>query len=119
MSNIRNNIILIGHLGADPECLETKTGRKLARISIATNSTYKNKNGDKVENTQWHRLVAWGPSADYAERFLRKGSHVGVLGRINYSNYTDEKGVERYYTEVVVEEFKNFDRVGTEGALPF
>ena len=111
--------MLIGHLGADPECRETQTGKKMARLSIATNSTYKDKNGNKVETTQWHRLVVWGAGADYAERFLRKGSYVGVLGKISYRNYTDDSGIERYFTEVIVDEFKNFDRVGSDGALPF
>ena len=110
--------MLIGHLGADPECRETKSGMKQAELSIATNTTYRDKKGEKVRTTQWHKLVAWGPTADYAERFLHKGSYLGVLGRINYRQFTDKEGNERYFTEVVVEEFKSFDRVGTEGALP-
>jgi single-strand DNA-binding protein len=111
--------MLIGYLGADPDCRETKSGKRVAELSIATNSSYKDKKGDKVKTTQWHKLVAWGPAADYAERFLHKGSFLGVLGRINYRQFTDGEGKERYFTEVVVEEFKNLDRAGTEGALPF
>ena len=114
-----NNIILIGHLGADPECQETTTGKKVARVSIATNNMYKDKNGEKVTNTQWHRLVAWGPGADYAQKFLHKGSFIGVLGRINYVQYEAKDGSQKNFTEVVVDEFRNFDRSGTEEALPF
>ena len=119
MSNIRNNVILIGYLGSDPEFRETATGKKVARVSIATECSYKNKQGEKVKDTQWHRLVAWERGADYMQNYLRKGSHVGVLGKLKYDRYDSDDGTQRKYTEVIVQEFKNFSQSGTDEARPF
>ena len=119
MSNIRNNIILIGYLGSDPEFHETANGKKVARVSIATECSYKNKQGERVKDTQWHRLVAWERGADYMRNYLRKGSHIGILGMVKYDRYEAEDGTRRNYTEVVVQEFKNFSQSGTDEALPF
>ncbi len=119
MSNIRNNVILIGYLGSDPEFRKTASGKKVARVSIATDCSYKNKQGQIVKDTQWHRLVAWERAADYMHNYLHKGSHIGVLGKLKYSRYESEDGTKRNYTEVIVQEFKNFSQSGTDEALPF
>ncbi len=119
MSDIRNNVILIGFLGSDPEFSETATGKKVARVSIATECSYKNQDGEIIKDTQWHRLVAWERGADYMRNYLRKGSHVGILGKLKYSRYESDKGAQRYFTEIHVQEFKNFSQSGTDEALPF
>jgi len=119
MSDIRNNVILIGFLGSDPEYHETATGKKVAKVSIATQCSYKTKDGELVKDTQWHRLVAWERGADYMRNYLRKGSHVAVLGKLKYSRYESDDGTMRYYTDVIVQEFKNFSQSGTDEALPF
>ena len=119
MSKINNNIILIGHLGADPEMQETVNGNKVTRVSIATSYKYRNNKDEMVQSTEWHRLVAWGAGAEFAHKYLRKGNHVGVLGKINYVSFTADNGSQRNYTEIVVDEFKQFDRNGTAKALPF
>ena len=104
MNNLRNRVQLIGNLGADPEIKQTGSGRKLAKFSMATSDNYKNNKGEWVENTQWHRLEAWGKVAEIVERFLRKGSEVAIEGRLNHSSYEDQQGVKRYYTDIVVNE---------------
>ncbi len=119
MSSIRNNIILIGFLGSDPEYRETATGKKVAKVSIATDGSYKNKQGEYIEDTQWHRLVAWERSADYMRNYLHKGSHIGVLGKLNYVQYKSEDGKQHNYTEIIVQEFKNFNLNGSGESLPF
>ncbi len=110
--------MLIGHLGADPELRETSTGKKVASATMATNYTFKNKSGDKTTNTQWHRLVGWEAVADYMGKYLRKGSHVAVLGRISYARFEDKDGIERNYAEIVVDEFKQFDKSAGEHGMP-
>jgi len=119
MSNIRNSIILIGHLGSDPEFRETATGKKVASVSIATECAYKSIKGEMIKDTQWHRLVAWERAADYMCNYLRKGSHVGILGKLKYVSYEAEDGTKRNFTEVIVQEFKNFSQSSTDDALPF
>lgn len=104
MSSIRNRIQLIGNLGADPEIKAMEGGRKLAKFSVATNEIYRNQEGDLVTETQWHRLIAWGRTAEVAEEFLKKGSEVAVDGKIQTRSYTDSEGEQKYLTEVVVNE---------------
>ena len=101
---LRNRVQLIGNLGNAPEVKQTETGKKLARFSVATNESYKNNNGEKVTDTQWHNLVAWGKVADVAERFLEKGTEVVVEGKLVNRNYTDKEGTKKYITEIHVNE---------------
>ncbi len=102
MNALRNKVQLIGHLGADPESKEIEGGKKLVKFSLATNETYKNSAGEKVTETQWHNLVAFGKVADVAEQYLNKGSEVVVEGKLVTRNYVDKEGVKRYFTEVQV-----------------
>lgn len=102
MNALRNKVQLIGHLGADPESKEIEGGKKLVKFSLATNETYKNSAGEKVTETQWHNLVAFGKVADVAEKYLNKGSEVVVEGKLVTRNYVDKEGVKRYFTEVQV-----------------
>jgi len=105
MNHLRNRVNLIGNLGADPEVKELESGRKKARISLATTETFKNQDGEQVKNTQWHQLVAWGPTAIFAEKYLKKGNEVAVEGKLNHYSYDDTEGTKKYFTEIVVDEF--------------
>jgi single-strand DNA-binding protein len=104
MYALRNRVQLIGNLGNAPEIRKTETGKKLVRFSVATNESYKNSNGDKVTETQWHSLVAWGKLADIAEKFLNKGTEVAIEGKLINRNYTDKEGIKKYITEIQVNE---------------
>ena len=104
MYAIRNKVQLIGNLGQLPEIRTTENGKKVARFSIATNDTYRNSNGEKVSETSWHNVIAWGKLADIAEKYLTKGREVAVVGKLVHRNYTDKNGVKRNVTEVVLNE---------------
>lgn len=101
---MRNKVTLIGNLGQDPEVKELNGGNKLVKFSIATNETYRNKAGEKVTDTQWHNLTAWGKTAEIVGKYLKKGSEVAVEGKLLNRNYTDKDGVKRYVTEIQVNE---------------
>jgi len=103
MKNLRNSVQLIGHLGIDPEVKTFDNGR-MARISLATNEKYKNSNGEQVENTQWHNVIAWGRTAEIAEEYLKKGQEVAVRGKLQTRQYEDADGNKRFTTEVVCNE---------------
>ena len=104
MSTLRNKVQLIGNLGNNPEIITLDSGKKLAKFTIATNESYKNAQGEKVTDTQWHNLVAWNKTADIAERFLEKGKEVAIEGKLTSRSYDDKDGNKRYITEVVVNE---------------
>lgn len=104
MNALRNKVQLIGNLGVNPEVKEFDGGKKLAKFSLATNEYYKNAKGEKVTDTQWHNLIAWGNSANYIEKYLKKGMEVAIEGKLVNNNYTDKNGVKRYVTEVHVNE---------------
>ncbi|WP_207513032.1 single-stranded DNA-binding protein [Longitalea luteola] len=104
MYAIRNKVQLIGYLGQLPEIRTTETGKKLARFSIATHDTYRNAHGQKVSETLWHNVVAWGKLADISEKYLTKGKEVTVVGKLVHRQYTDKNGIKRFITEVVLNE---------------
>lgn len=104
MYALKNKVQLIGNLGNAPEVRETENGKKLARFSIATNQSYRNSNGEKVTETTWHQLIAWGAIADIAEKYLNKGSEVAIEGKLVNRNYLDKEGVKRFITEIQVNE---------------
>ncbi|MDB5009829.1 MAG: ssb, partial [Mucilaginibacter sp.] len=81
------------------------TSKKLARVSIATNESYKNDKGEKITETQWHNLIMWGSQAKLAEDLLKKGDEVAIEGKLANRNYTDKDGIKRYVSEIVVNEF--------------
>ncbi|MGB5371208.1 MAG: single-stranded DNA-binding protein [Flavobacteriaceae bacterium] len=100
MNAIKNRVQLIGNLGQDPEIVNMENGGKLAKFSIATSETYKNAKGEKVEDTQWHNVVAWGKTAEIVENFLSKGKQVAVEGKLIHRSYETKEGEKRYITEV-------------------
>jgi single-strand DNA-binding protein len=104
MNALKNKVQLIGNLGNAPEIKNTEKGRKLAKFSIATNETYYNAKGEKVTETQWHNLIAWGKVADVVEKYLSKGTEVAIEGKLMNNNYTDKDGNKRYFTEIQVHE---------------
>lgn len=104
MSNLRNKVQLIGNLGNAPEMVNFESGKKLARFSIAINEKYTNAQGEKVEDTQWINIVAWGKTAEIAEKFLAKGKEIAVSGKLNNRSYETPNGEKRYITEVVANE---------------
>ena len=104
MYSLRNKVQLIGNLGKDPEIKNTDSGKKLVKFSVATNEIYTNPKGEKVKETQWHNLVAWGKLAEIAEKYLNKGSEVAVEGKLITKDYTDKAGNKKYITEVQVNE---------------
>jgi len=105
MSNLRNNVQLIGRLGKTPEVKQLESGRYVANVSIATNDIYKNSKGEKVIETQWHNLVAWGKNAENFQKILNKGDEVAIQGKLTHRSYEDKEGITRYVTEIVVNEF--------------
>ncbi len=104
MNALKNKVQLIGNLGNAPEIKNTEKGRKLAKFSIATNETYYNAKGEKVVETQWHNVVAWGKIADVVEKYLSKGTEVAIEGKLMNNNYTDKDGNKRFFTEIHINE---------------
>ncbi|MEH6764153.1 single-stranded DNA-binding protein [Aequorivita antarctica] len=104
MSTLRNKVQLIGNLGNDPEIVNLDGGKKLAKFSIATNETYKNQKGEKITDTQWHNVVAWGKTAEIIENYVTKGKEVAIEGKLTSRSYDDKEGNKKYITEVVCNE---------------
>jgi single-strand DNA-binding protein len=105
MNTLKNSVRLVGNLGMDPEVKSFENNRKLAKLVIATNETYKNDKGEKITDTQWHNLVIWGAQAKLAEDLLKKGDEIAVEGKLASRSYVDKDGNKKYVTEVVVNEF--------------
>ena len=95
-----NKVILIGNLGRDPEVRYMPSGDAVANISVATTETWKDKNGEKQEKTEWHRVAVFGKTAEIAGEYLKKGSQVYIEGRLETRKWTDKEGQERYTTEI-------------------
>lgn len=104
MANLKNSVKLIGRLGKDPEVKTFENGRKKTSFSLATNESYENQKGEKVQDTQWHNLVMWGSLADVAGQHLKKGSEVAIEGKLVHRVYQTDKGEKRYITEVSVQD---------------
>ncbi len=104
MYALKNKVQLIGNLGNAPEVKNTESGKKLARFSVATNESYRNVKGERITETQWHNLVAWGKLADIAEKYLAKGVEVAIEGKLVNRNYTNKEGVKKYITEIQISE---------------
>ena len=102
MNTLRNKVQLIGHVGNDPEIKIFDGGKKLVNFTLATNESYKNDKGEKVDETQWHKLVAWGKTADIIEKYVIKGKEIAIEGKLTHRNYEDKNGEKRYFTEVVI-----------------
>lgn len=104
MGTIRNHVQLIGNVGQEPTVTDLESGKKVARFSLATNEYYKNEKGEKVQNTEWHNVVAWGKTAEIIEKYASKGKEIGVSGKLKSRSYEDNDGIKRYVTEVEANE---------------
>lgn len=104
MITLRNRVQLIGKLGANPEVKSLEGNQKLARFSLATNESYKNAKGEKITETQWHNIVAWGKNAETVEKFLEKGKEVAIEGKLINRNYVDKDGTKKYIIEIQLNE---------------
>lgn len=98
-----NKVIIIGNLGQDPETKYMPNGDAVTRITLATTDTWKDKNGEKQEKTEWHRVVFYRKLAEIAGEYLKKGRSVYVEGRLQTKKWTDKNGIERYTTEIVAD----------------
>jgi len=116
MNALRNRVQLIGNLGQDPEVMILEKGGKMARFSVATNETYRNGAGEKVTDTQWHQVVAWGKTADIVENYLNKGKEVAVEGKLIHRHYDAADGQRKYVTEVRCTELLLLGRQGATGS---
>ncbi|QBZ97226.1 single-stranded DNA-binding protein [Flavobacterium sangjuense] len=101
MNAMKNKVQLIGHVGQEPEIKAFDGGKKVANITIATNEYYTNDKGEKVEETQWHRVSAWGKVADIIEKYVTKGKEIAIEGKLTHRSYDDKEGNKKYVTEVV------------------
>jgi single-strand DNA-binding protein len=108
MRNLRNSVQLIGNVGSVPEVKTLDSGRIKTTCSMATNSTYKNQKGEKVEETQWHNLVFWGKLAEVVEQYVKKGNEIAIEGKLIHRAYETAQGEKRYITEISVNDLVMF-----------
>jgi single-strand DNA-binding protein len=109
-----NKVILMGHLGKDPELRYTPAGQATASFSLATTEKWTDKNGQRQERTEWHNIVTWAKTAELANQYLKKGSPVYIEGRINYRSWDDKDGNKKYKTDIVANQI-NFLSMGAGG----
>jgi len=112
-----NKVILVGHLGRDPEVRTTESGVKVARFTMATTETYKDKEGERKDMTEWHTIICWRGLAEIAEKYLNKGKQIYVEGRLRTRSWEDNTGAKRYTTEVYAD---NLIMLGSrqDGSMP-
>ena len=110
MTNMTNSVQLIGRLGVEPKSVKFDNGNSKVSFTLATNEYFQDKNGERVEDTQWHNIVAFGKTAELAEKFLTKGKEVAVSGKLTNRQWDDKEGVKHYITEVVASQFHFMDR---------
>ena len=114
MYALKNKVQLIGNLGNAPEVKTLESGKKMARFNVATNEVYRNAKGEKVTETQWHNLVAWGKVAEIVEKYLTKGKEVAIEGKLINRSYNDKDGNKKYITEIQVNELLMLGAKATE-----
>jgi len=109
MAGSLNKALLIGRLGRDPEMRYTPSGQPVANFSIATDESYKDRDGQKVEKSEWHRIVVWGKQAEFCGNYLAKGRLVYIEGKLETRKWTDKDGVEKYTTEIKADRVVGLD----------
>ena len=122
--NVKNQVQLIGHVGATPEVKQVGDGKLLEKLSLATNESYKNQQGEWVNKAEWHNIVAWGPQATAMQKQLTKGTQIILIGKLSSRSWETEQGEKKYITEVVANNFSVLSKKNTEGKttkedLPF
>lgn len=110
MNQYINSVQLMGHIGRDPEVFQLTSGRTLVKFSMATNESYKDKDGSWQQSTQWHRITAWGKTAEKAASDLTKGSHILLRGKLNNSDWVDKEGQKRYSTDIIMSSYLRIAR---------
>lgn len=110
MNTLRNSVQLVGNLGRDVDFKNFDSGSSKASFTIATNEFYKNNKGEKIQDTQWHNIVAWGKMAENMNSMLSKGSQILVRGKLVSRSYEDKAGATKYVTEIVANEFVTFEK---------
>lgn len=105
MTTVRNSIQLVGNIGKELELIEFDSGSSKVSFTMATNEYYKNSDGEKVQETQWHNVVAWGKLADLMNTYLKKGSEILLRGKLVHRSYNDKAGNTKYVSEIVADEF--------------
>ncbi len=110
MNSLKNKVNLIGNLGFNPEIKTFDDGKKLAKVTLATNESYRNQKGDRVDDTQWHNLVAWGKTAELLQKYTKVGSKIAVEGKLVNRSYQDKGGQKKYVTEIQVSEILLLDQ---------
>jgi single-strand DNA-binding protein len=109
---LKNSVRLIGYVGQDPEVRHLSNDTSVANFTLATTESYKNREGEKVENTQWHRCVGWRHIAVLCEKYVSKGTYLAIDGKIEYRSYESKTGEKRYVTEIVVSEMEFLGKNG-------
>ena len=104
MNALRNSVQLIGNLGQDPEIVNFTDGNKMAKFSLATDDSYKDKNGNKVERAYWHNIVVRGGLVKVVENYVTKGKEIAIEGKLTNRSYDDKDGTKRYVTEIICNE---------------
>ncbi|MBA10581.1 MAG: single-stranded DNA-binding protein [Flavobacteriaceae bacterium] len=110
MNTLKNKVQLIGNLGSDPEIINLESGKTLAKFTLATNENFKNSEGEKQTDTQWHNIVAWGKTAEIIEKYVHKGKEIALEGKLTHRRYEDKDGNERHKTEIVCSEILMFGK---------
>ncbi len=108
-----NKVILIGNVGNDPEVKYVKENVPVARFRLATGETYKNQNGERITNTEWHNIVVWRGLATVVEKYVKKGSKLYIEGKLTHRKYEDKEGQTKYYTEIVCRDMTMLDSKGS------
>jgi single-strand DNA-binding protein len=117
-SEMINKVILVGNLGQDPDLKYTQAGTAVVTLSVATSRVWKNKEGNKSEETEWHRVIVWAKSAEFCSNYLKKGNRVYVEGRLQTRKWQDNNGADRYTTEIVAGEIKSLTSKGDNAGGP-
>lgn len=104
MKNLKNRVQLIGNVGKEPQIKTFESGKTMASFSMATSDNYTDQNGKKVEDTQWHQVIAWGKTANFVESYVDKGNRIALEGKLVHRSYNDKEGATKYITEVVANE---------------
>lgn len=110
-----NKVILVGNLGQDPELKYTQAGTAVATLSVATNRVWKDREGNKQDETEWHRVIVWAQTAEFCSNYLSKGNKVYVEGRLQTRKWQDQNGNDKYTTEIIASELKSLSPKGSEG----
>ena len=110
MNSLRNKVQLIGFMGNDPEVRHLSNGKIVAHISLATSDIYKNASGKRIVDTQWHKLIAWGKTAEIIEKFTHKGNEVAIEGKLISRSYEDKERIKRIITEILINDILLLDK---------